>query len=1333
MTEQTEKLVLFGHGTDGADGIAEGVHLRWFFDRRLGFPLGGFCLSRRIAPGDITFLRKAVYKEGDGFTTRTTHTLPAPKLNADLQISSPISFHASGVPQFPNKGVFIHFKEEITIKFPQLIKSAEVTLYIKTGMSAQLDGRLWEEVVDRQEKAVAPYEMFTLRVEGHDELDRIIILAEAACIRTVGYEWCETISYDGSRWKEIACPISLPYTSPHYPVEHKFSGRPMPQGDWQEARRRKDQGFEYQKSDFYEMRDLFDDMFQNDPPSSNQIRYHSYPDENVAGTNSTAEQTSMKALPSDFLHLSALDPAVARIIGLAYIDNKFNQDPAIVSQLRYDYKLTGTWTEGNIWLLEEHIVTFDVEPAGAPFSQFKVIEGLLFEFNDQEIGDVRSDLAETTRSIIFPETGNTILIIRFPESVCEVQLFVSGNVGSAEATGSIGILPSQLVAGTAGRTEEMLHLSRANGFHWVALRGDAIQLNKIAYDFSFIGHPQSEDVIYEHEARDLAVEPSHLPSPPTGLRLTPFAGQTYPSTIKEGEMVDARLQVGLDWKIPESIRSNKYQFVRYLAQRQSGGKTVLLNNGEPIIINSGAEDLNPATGESLAPGYLIDVVHDIDTYNYRVSGIDIFGRVSRYGNGESITLDQSLYPPPPAPMRIEATYVDAADPWLMASDRDALGGANEGLNVSWEWPSHLHEQGPDVDHFRVHVLIGWLNHLEIELLSVKTLTSPSPLFSAPSSIETIIGVHGLGELKSGDLIGGTFQSAGLFYPITKSEPHSNKGEILLWLARPQSADAAPQLYADNQEVSPGGAALLATRQQTSAYIPSPGPATLIVPQRSSLYVDYSRSSTWPFRDIEVTAHTSATRYTVMIIPPPVLPTAANGKRYMQVTVTAQDPRHESVTGTPATAIAIYRTPPPPPTRSLSENTYASFPDVFGKSSFSFRFPADGNGYEIYRTSLQSLIDIDQAERPSSGYAENDFSAYLAAYNNNPALRTAVISRILQPSVVAYDELDNDLFQALASLPQNNGAFSKLHNGKLLLADFEDAGDFVYNDENLPGEGAGIYFYRAKALDQYENASPMGPAAMPVYLRDVAALRPPAVQAIFGGPQEITLRWWPSRETHLNNYVIYRCQREEDTSDIRLMDIVGEVDPNDESALTPLPLDTGTTSVREGYEFRDPTTQAGVPYYYRLAAERQLSYDDGLSATVKSAPTAILEGKAYDVPPDPPVWDEVNSGWVYVDDDEVIYAWTDDLSTANNPHPAIRLIWTLAASDHAIMISQENQISGIGTVLQSFDAIPTQTGGMGALIIYQPVGSAEIRFSARSRSLFGTLSLTTADMIILRPQ
>src|SRR5688500_15941678 len=46
MAATTNSLSMIGHGTKGSDGIAEGIHLRWSFNDKLGFP-SCFKLYRR--------------------------------------------------------------------------------------------------------------------------------------------------------------------------------------------------------------------------------------------------------------------------------------------------------------------------------------------------------------------------------------------------------------------------------------------------------------------------------------------------------------------------------------------------------------------------------------------------------------------------------------------------------------------------------------------------------------------------------------------------------------------------------------------------------------------------------------------------------------------------------------------------------------------------------------------------------------------------------------------------------------------------------------------------------------------------------------------------------------------------------------------------------------------------------------------------------------------------------------------------------------------------------------------------------------------------------------
>jgi hypothetical protein len=1323
MNSNSTELNLFGHGTDGSDGILEGIHLRWFFDRRLGFPLGGFCLYRRLRPGTITVIEEHTYMEGDDFSKTEWRARPAPGIPGhNLEFSSPHPFYGGNEPNFTNNRVYIHFTERLEIKFPRDITFAEVRCYIKSGNYLKVEGWYDSALVDQDTAHLALYTPITLRVDG--VMNRVVIYAKEGGFSAITYGWPEEIFDDGSGWIPIACPIGLPFTHPNYPLKHKYFGQPR--GDWKEARDRRGKNIPYDRHDFLEMRAVFEDMFANEPPGSMQIRYYTYPAEDDANLPA-AEQSELRILPADLIYLTSLDPLIARIVGLAYIDT--NVDEARV----YDYMIEGIWTDGNVWLLEDYVVTFQRQPTGAPSVPYLVIDELLFHLPDHTFEDIESELAETSRAIIFPGSGQKIVTIRFPESVREVQLFISGDVGTAEATGSLGIIPSQLVTGDPNLAEQILHLSHENGFNWVALRGDNIRLNKICYDYDHLGHPESGDVIYTDIAKELQVEAANRPDHPQGLTLESRTGQTVPSTRKEGQVIDGRLQVGLRWKAGAGIDVDKYSLVRFQAERlEQGSKPFGLNGGTPIILNNVAEELeaHPAGTELPAPQFVVDLVKMLGTFQYHVRGMDIFGRISDFCPPEAIELTEALYPPPPPPANVKADYLDDADPYLLAADRTALGAASNALKVTWEWTDDLHEQAPDVGRFHIHVQSGWLNNHEVTVDLVEMENGPAPGEYPQANV--IITAPSLGNIAADDLAGGTFQSAGLFYPIDRNLAVGGNGEITLWLDRPETSPQVTEKITVGEAVSQGGRAVLQNRLTTFPYQPELGPASLIVSPRSPAFVDFANSAAWEHHSLETVSKTGAIAYTAVISPPPLVPSASAAKLYAQVTVTADDGRQESVTAPPATVIAIYRVPPPPPERSLSPDTYATFPDVYGRSGFTFRFPEAAHGYEIYRSNLSTLQLVDRQERANGrSRSVNQYNDFLAAYDDNQPLYEAIVAEIIMPSMVDYAALDNDLLQALASLPGNERAFTKLHSGKLLSAEYDENGEFVYADQTLPGDGAGVYFFRARAVDEVENVSEMGPASMPVRLRDVMPPRSPAVRAVLGGEKEVVLQWWPNTETHLEAYRLYRSATADNTADIRLMGLVATIDPADNQ--TQLPLNSqNPPATRQGYEFRDQAVVPGSPYFYRLIAVRQLVYDDGREAEVLSRPTAVLQGQAYDVPPEPPVWDEANSGWVYIDDDNTVYEWDADLPGANDPQPAVRLVWTPAEPEHEVMIASENPETGIGTIIQNFALGQEEGPDQRVLISRQTPAETDTVYTARSRSQSGLMSTETTSMILAPP-
>jgi hypothetical protein len=119
--------------------------------------------------------------------------------------------------------------------------------------------------------------------------------------------------------------------------------------------------------------------------------------------------------------------------------------------------------------------------------------------------------------------------------------------------------------------------------------------------------------------------------------------------------------------------------------------------------------------------------------------------------------------------------------------------------------------------------------------------------------------------------------------------------------------------------------------------------------------------------------------------------------------------------------------------------------------------------------------------------------------------------------------------------------------------------------------------------------------------------------------------------------------------------------------------------RKEFEFTDAAVLPRLLYYYGLVAIR---LDDN-GKQLKSRMSAVKSGQAYDLkPPEPPVWDQEVSGWVYVDENETIYEWTDDLSSAANPQPAIRLVWQTAEATQLTQIARQ-PAGGLGTIILNF--------------------------------------------------
>lgn len=132
---------------------------------------------------------------------------------------------------------------------------------------------------------------------------------------------------------------------------------------------------------------------------------------------------------------------------------------------------------------------------------------------------------------------------------------------------------------------------------------------------------------------------------------------------------------------------------------------------------------------------------------------------------------------------------------------------------------------------------------------------------------------------------------------------------------------------------------------------------------------------------------------------------------------------------------------------------------------------------------------------------------------------------------------------------------------------------IYIDR-LDGRSTNRYFYRSAYVDGAHNRSEhLSLSSPPVYLPNVVPPRTPVVTRVLGGDREITFRWASNREPDLVEYRVYRTDVEANARDPRLMDLV-RTEPVPAGDPAARPAEVGWT---------DAPVPGSVTFYYRVAA------------------------------------------------------------------------------------------------------------------------------------------------------
>lgn len=872
-------LALIGHGTTGKDktgkgDIERGIHLRWQFRREMGFPLGCFRLYRRPSGeyGKIVcldFMKLKVSEKRKPFNLGSK--------TQSVMISSSRWPLALVSPQISADKLGISLERVLSVPDAELeIKLSERAYLVKVRAIFKSKGRItlvaYAEGLEVGRSAIsvpsAGVKWVTVRASA---IDKVVLQAESVDLVQVCYIPCEECrDHEKGNWQQLEEPICLPI---HYPDKpSKDTGR-KPECEWLnvEDRLPKDPcararyGGDRAKELVSVLRTLIDP--ESITAQADQLIEATALPDDCPPPGQESPEIYFPAI--DAILMAAIDPIVAKIVGLYYIDKGVDEGKD------YDYKIEGYWPYNTLWQLSEFL-TFDDYLLHKRFLlNIFTIDRLTFRSSTRPtIIDEPSKWARTEKALAFFKADDQewnfpsipglpfsipedTVEIRFPQGVGEVQIHlgqqvpnvtmeawddernrrvdvlegtitdvgqvsddnisVNVNIKDLDAapknmlkrkllvqngksfrilSNSMGspvpygfnialvlhldhpVLASHLEVGDCSiephgstRRKDVLavHGYRSTDqITRIVLKGKDFWLYKISWQEERIPHGIHCAFVYGLRIED--PEPLKAPSNVKAIALPGLVKKVADCTpLLEGEMLDARYSIGLYWDLPivNGQLLPKAPIRYHIMRTNQNDEEVLLTENNPTIVTPVSPEIKETRIKNLPAGWPENPPQYIDSglepgiYQYRVAGIDLFGRISPFSRTSNPVKPEP--PPPPPPANMSAHFIDRKDPWLSSEDQNALpADIDEAIRLRWIWSEHLDRMSPDVQSFKIHympcmpnVLIGQVLNIDNETNTIVQVTAQiEGLKSAPK------------DLLAGRLL---FQSGKAFRILTHSK------------------------------------------------------------------------------------------------------------------------------------------------------------------------------------------------------------------------------------------------------------------------------------------------------------------------------------------------------------------------------------------------------------------------------------------------------------------------------------------------------------------------------------------------------------------------------------
>lgn len=1360
---KVECLKMIGLGTKGSDGIEEGIHLRWSFNDKLGFP-DCFKLYRResdlnnkyvfpiyddVIPLTLDLPYTYTVHQNETFKFRIASAIIDGQEADSIRIKHETLEDGSVIR-------FIQIEGEVTILFSKPVSRIELRFLLDHNSQFRIKTLSDEGVC-------YPYDVLGsvtgLQNISFDASNATGVVLRGAAIKLVHLAgWVCVEKGDWERINDL-CGCGLPVNQEGTPyVNDVYS--PIMGRDLATALCRL--GYlsvansPITAAEFLELKAMLLTMV--DEGSLVPVGWTLFPNDEEEATDETMEFSKY-----DFLLAQSLHVFFARILDLYFVDKDTDNDTY------YDYKVTAEWPEWNKRRLD-HEITFDDYQLHETFFPIQQLDDHVVLYAPRP-----PQIVESSYPLFRTELGldvtaeNLPIVINFLKPVTEVQL-VSVNPDFAAGSQIVVEAYKHLFSAWVDREELSLERGilrlRAEQIDYIKIHTSHAILCRIHYDFEPYPVGLQKYIIcgvFKH---------THLPlTRPTGLTASFLPGGTV--TDQDGNVTEKPYLAGLRWDVnedPEKELISIAPVLYHIERKPEGGAVELLTEDSPLFVTPSVierSERNIPIGWPKERQYFTEAITRETENHYRVAAIDLFGRQSEFTEFETYEVTS---PKPPPPTDVVAQFLDYStynpsddsfsDSTINDLDKDWLrANRKNAIVVRWEWPGNLQLQAPDVEGFNVYFKQGWLNTYTGIIVTepVERVLTKTSLNLTQEELEK----YAIFNESPENIPVYEFGISLDVYPPPLPEP-------IAVMARDGERDIIPEdafrlcwltqgnhsfLILKNNGESPPSLWVL---KLNDIPLTDKGFGIAVTPEKE-FYINYKNPEHWT--DNRVTHQEpkdSREDYTVYIedpaFPNPAIEaTEINKVRYAQIGVNSYVGDVLGSVSPPSTIMAIYREAPSAPMAFVPlpdepiQALKAAPADVHGKSSFALRWGKTNSGvkYHIYRALDETLFHVDNALRPTRSP-----TVYEEFKPNNPGFDPGDVDVVkdipheTDPRLVGshYAALAPGQLQILASLPDNENAFTKINEAAIEEDDplYEDriteipdpiqgpsytpdpANTLLYVDETLNGQSSNYYFYAIRSVDTNGLQSVLSLSTPPVEIPKTTAPPVPVITSILGGENQIGIKWAKNPGAEISGYLLYRTQDKNKAKDWRRMELIKA---NDTDAYT---VEVAEPLPQKEFEFMDVTVLPRLPYYYAVVAVG-LS-DEG--KWLKSKPSVPKSGQAYDLtPPEPPQWDEENSGWVYMDDNGTVYEWDADLTGASNPQPAIRLVWLEDVRVSSVLVARSESGDRLGGVIVNWEAGEQMNPGLRYFLDMQVDSQTSYTYSGRSRSKAGLQSLNETTFTI----